>query len=217
MGLNWHPSDDLLADYGAGTLAEGWSLAMASHLAMCPDCRATAIALDAIGGAALDSLPAVPMTDSALDYALSAIQDARQQQPEPPRPASPNAVLPPPLADYVGGDVDAIKWRSIGGKVRQCILPTTDGKASARLLTIPPGTAVPEHTHSGQEIILVLQGSVVDGDAVYGPGDVQQADADVTHMPAAGPGDVCICLLVTDGPLKFTGLLPKLAGLFAKL
>ena len=63
----------------------------------------------------------------------------------------------------------------------------------------------------------MLQGSVVDGDAVYGPGDVQQADADVTHMPAAGPGDVCICPLVTDGPLKFTDLLPKLAGLFAKL
>jgi putative transcriptional regulator len=67
----------------------------------------------------------------------------------------------------------------------------TDGKASARLLTIPPGAAVPKHTHSSQEIILVLQGSVVDGDAVYGRGDdVQQANADVTHMPAAGPGHV---------------------------
>ena len=170
MGLNWHPSDDLLADYGAGALAEGWSLAMASHLAMCADCRADAIALDAIGGAALDSLPAVPMTNSTLDYALAAIQDARQLQPEPPKPSNPNAILPAPLADYLGGDVDAIKWRSIGGNVRQCILPTTDGKASARLLTIPPGAVVPEHTHNGQEIILVLQGSVVDGDAVYGPG-----------------------------------------------
>jgi putative transcriptional regulator len=171
MGLNWHPSDDLLTDYGAGALAEGWSLAMASHLAMRADCRAYAIALDAIGGAALDSLPAVPMTNSALDYALAAIQDARQLQPELPKPSNPNAILPAPLTDYVGGDVDAIKSRSIGGKVRQCILPTTDGKASARLLTIPPGAAVPEHTHSGQEIILVLQGSVVDGDAVSGPGD----------------------------------------------
>jgi putative transcriptional regulator len=216
MRLKWHPSDDLLADYGAGALAEGWSLAVAAHLAMCPDCRAEAIALDAIGGAVLDGLPEVPMSDSALDHALAAIQDARQQQPEPPKPANPAPVLPAPLAEYVGGDVDAIRWRSIGGKVRQCILDT-GGEASARLLTIPPGAAVPEHSHSGREIILVLQGSVFDGDAVYGPGDVQQADTDVTHMPAAGPGEECICLLVTDGPLKFTGLLPKLAGMFAKL
>lgn len=217
MRLNWHPSDDLLADYGAGALAEGWSLAIAAHLAMCSDCRADAIALDAIGGGALESLPAAPLTDSALDYAMAAIQDARQTDPEPTEPAAHPTILPAPLAEYVGGDVDAIRWQPIGGKVRQCILPTRDGRASARLLTIPPGRAVPEHTHSGQEIILVLQGSVIDGDAVYGPGDVQQADADVTHMPAAGPGEVCICLLVTDGPLKFTGFLPRLAGLLAKL
>lgn len=216
MRLNWHPSDDLLADYGAGALAEGWSLAMAAHLAMCPDCRAEAIALDAIGGAALETLPEVPMTAAALDQALASLQDARQEHPDPVKPATASGVLPAPLAEYVGGDVDAIKWKSIGGKVRQCILPTGGG-ASARLLTIPPGAAVPEHTHSGREIILVLQGSVVDGDAVYGPGDVQQADENVTHMPAAGPGDACICLLVTDGPLKFTGILPKIAGLFAKL
>lgn len=120
------------------------------------------------------------------------------------------------MAEYVGDDIDEIKWRFIGGKVQHCILPTIDGYTSARLLTIPPGAAVPEHTHSGREIILVLQGRIVDGDAVYGPGDMQQADTDVTHMPAAGPGDVCICLLVTDGPLKFTGLLPRITGLTAE-
>ena len=161
MGMNWHPSDDLLADHGAGSLAEGWSLAMASHWAICGDYRADAIALDAIGGAALDSLPAVPMTNSALDYALVAIQDARQLQTESPAPSNPNGILPAPLANYVGGDVDAIKWRSIGGKGQQSIL-----------LTIPPGAAVPVYAHSGQEIILVLQGSVVDGDGVYGSGEM---------------------------------------------
>lgn len=60
MRLNWHPSDNLLADYAAGALAKGWSLAIAAHLAMCPDCRADTIALDAIGGGALESLPADP-------------------------------------------------------------------------------------------------------------------------------------------------------------
>ncbi len=46
---------------------------MASHLAISPDCRVEAITLDATGGAALESLLPVRMTDSELDYALAAI------------------------------------------------------------------------------------------------------------------------------------------------
>lgn len=216
MGLTWHPNDDLLADYGAGGLGESWCLAIASHLALCRHCREEAAALDAIGGATLAELPPAPMSHTALDGVMAALESAEQE----PRPRAnqlaPDAIFPAPLADYVGGDLDAVRWRSIGGKVRQCILPTRDS-ASARLFTIPPGAMVPEHTHAGQELTLVLRGSVIDGDAVYRRGDLQQAGAEITHTPAAGPGDVCICLLVTDGPLKFTGLVPKLAGRLARI
>jgi len=37
------------------------------------DYRPEAIALDASGGYAMETLPPVPMTDSALDYALATI------------------------------------------------------------------------------------------------------------------------------------------------
>ena len=39
MTIPHHLNDDLLVDYAAGTLSEGCSLAVACHLAMCPQCR----------------------------------------------------------------------------------------------------------------------------------------------------------------------------------
>lgn len=216
MGLTWHPSNDLLAEYATGGLGESWCLVIASHLALCPHCRDEAAALDAIGGVALSELPVAPMSNSALDGALAALETTDQDTGQNGQKRVTHGIFPSPLWDYVGGDLDTVRWRSIGGRVRQCILPTQDN-ATARLLTIPPGAIVPEHAHTGQEMTLVLQGSVVDGDAVYQRGDVQQADAELTHTPAAGLGEVCICLLVTDGPLKFTGLVPKLAARFARL
>jgi putative transcriptional regulator len=41
---------------------------------------------------------------------------------------------------------------------------------------------------------------------------VQSTTPDVVHEPTANPGPVCINLAVTDAPLVFRGLLPKLVG-----
>ena len=40
MTTRHHIADDLLLSYAAGSLAEGWSLAVATHLALCAECRA---------------------------------------------------------------------------------------------------------------------------------------------------------------------------------
>ena len=39
MSIRHHLTDDLLLAYAAGSLNEGWSLAIATHLSLCPDCR----------------------------------------------------------------------------------------------------------------------------------------------------------------------------------
>lgn len=100
--------------------------------------------------------------------------------------------------------------RSNNGEVWQCLLPTTE--SSALLLTTPSNAAVAKHNQSARKIILVLQGSIVDGDAVCGPRYVQQADAEVPHMPAGALCDLCIGLLMIDGSLKPTRLLPRITG-----
>ncbi|WP_332308091.1 zf-HC2 domain-containing protein, partial [Elstera litoralis] len=54
---HFHPPESLLIDYAAGTLPEAISLLVATHLTYCPTCRKEMAALEAVGGAMLDSLP----------------------------------------------------------------------------------------------------------------------------------------------------------------
>ena len=125
-------------------------------------------------------------------------------------------VFPAPLRDYVGGDLGAVKWRSVGMGVRQAILKTDSG-ATARLLHIPAGQAVPDHGHCGMELTLVLQGAFRDTEDRFGPGDVEIATEDLEHMPVAEPGADCICLAATDAPLRFNRLIPRIAQPFLRI
>jgi putative transcriptional regulator len=95
-------------------------------------------------------------------------------------------------------------------------LPINTGasRAKARLLYIPASSKVPDHGHRGLELTLVLAGSFYDEGAWFRRGDVEEADATVEHQPVAGPEEACICLAVTDAPLRFRSLIPRLAQPF---
>jgi putative transcriptional regulator len=121
-----------------------------------------------------------------------------------------SSVFPTPLQDYVGGDLDAVEWRRIGGGVSQAVLETSD-RATVRLLRIPAGVAVPDHGHRGMELTLVLQGAFRDDTDRFGPGDIEVANEEMVHQPVAEAGLDCICLSATDAPLRFSGILPRMA------
>ena len=124
--------------------------------------------------------------------------------------------VPSALSDYIGGSLQDIKWRPIGLGVKQSLLKTS-GNSTARLLYIPAGTAVPHHSHNGNELTLVLKGAFEDEVARFGPGDVEMADEDLDHQPIAVEGEDCICLAVTDAPLKFQTFVHKLVQPFLKI
>ena len=211
--IQHHLSEDLLMAYAAGTLAEAVNLMVASHVSLCDSCRAAVESYDAVGGAILADTPVGETEMRADSLAATLALIARAQTAPPPRP---RGVLPAPLQDYVGGDLEAIRWRPVGMGVRQAILPTSK-QASARLLYIPEGTAMPEHGHNGLEMTMVLQGAFLDDDDYFARGDVEIAGADDEHMPVADVGQDCICLAVTDAPLKFNSLIPRLLQPFLRI
>jgi putative transcriptional regulator len=127
-----------------------------------------------------------------------------------------SGLLPGPLRDYVGGDLESVRWRPIGMGVKQAILPTAKD-ATARLLYIPAGAAVPDHGHRGTELTLVLRGAFADETARFGPGDIEVANEAMDHMPVADIGADCICLAATDAPLRFRALMPRLAQPFLRI
>lgn len=199
-----HAADDLLLDYAAGSLAEGWSLAVATHLSLCPECRGRLATAEAAGGQLLQTLSLAPAPDSwtAVRARLGAPEHAVVSEPK-------TALLPKPLRDYVG-DLDAIRWKPIGTAGAQFRFKTADGKTQVRLLKIPAGQPVPEHSHRGRELTVVLAGAFRDGDLLFARGDMEDANEDTQHIPTATPEADCICLAVTDAPLRFTNWLVRL-------
>jgi putative transcriptional regulator len=200
--------------YSAGDLPEAVNLIVATHISLCDECRAALGSYDAVGGAVLDTCDSVQMSNNSLNSVLDMIhaQD-NQVQDKPVLAKVQDDVLPAPLVDYVGGGLDNVRWRSAGMGVKQAILPTSKD-ATARLLYIPAGTAIPDHGHHGLELTLVLQGAFQDEDGYFSRGDIEVADEDMNHTPVADISEDCICLAVTDAPLKFKGLMPRIAQPF---
>ncbi len=210
--IKHHLTEPLLMGYAAGTLPEAFNLVVATHITMCDTCRAALAEYEAVGGEVMLKSDPVDVAEDALAATMALIDSgAVAEKPAPVRVQS--SIFPGPLQDYVSGDIDSLKWRKVGGGVSQLVLQTSS-EASVRLLRIPAGTAVPDHGHHGTELTLVLQGAFTDAEDRFGAGDVEVANEDLHHTPVAEEGVDCICLAATDAPLRFNGLVPRLAQRF---
>ena len=210
-----HLEPEMLVAYAAGSAKEPLALLVASHLTLCPTCRDAVAELEAVGGALLEALP-----PAAVDPGAAGRVMARRAAPAPEPVAVPASVagggrLPLPLRHYVGGDLDAVAWHG-RGRLRERRLLPQHAEYSTRLLRIRAGAAMPRHTHGGAELTLVLAGGFADERDHYSRGDVAIADASVDHRPVADGGEDCICLAVTDAPLRLTGFGSPLLNLFVK-
>ena len=207
--IQHHVPDDLLMGYATGVLPQAFDLVVATHVSLNDEARARLESFDAIGGAVLEDLDEVAVAEDSLEQTLAKIGGMAPIE----RPAPSEGTFPAPLREFIGHDLEHIRWRSVGRGVKQCVLHQGD-RGTARLLLIPAGTAMPEHSHHGTEMTLVLKGAFRDEDGVYARGDIEVADPDVHHTPIAEPGEDCICLIATDARLKFQGLIPRIAQPF---
>jgi putative transcriptional regulator len=216
LHVQHHISDELLLDYATGNLAEGWSIAVATHLALCPACRDRLSFMEHTGGQLLEATEVKAEDKSSAESWTAMKAKLTAQGTSRPALAKPVAtpvdvpVLPEPLRSYLGSDVGALKWKALGRGAYHIPIKTGDSESQVRLLKIPAGKPVPEHSHGGRELTLVLKGAFTDGQTVFKRGDIEEADETLTHQPIATPDEDCICLAVTDAPLKFKSLLVRL-------
>ncbi|MSP29625.1 MAG: anti-sigma factor [Acetobacteraceae bacterium] len=203
-----HPSHDILLCHAAGRLSAGSALVVATHLAVCPHCRAVTRMGEGVGGVLLLEEAPANMAPDALDRAL-----ARLDMPATtPRPASavpelgPGLPMPRPLHDVVHGP-----WRWVAPGISRIRLDLAGAIPGERvyLLRVAPGSTLPEHGHRGQELTCVLAGRFRDSTGTYAQGDVAEMDAGHEHQPIAEPGEACISLIVTQGRLRMHGLLAR--------
>lgn len=213
MTVTKHPGDETLMAYASGRLGESWSIAIATHLTFCPACRHSVEDCEWLAGSFLASTAPIDMSEESLSKVWARIErvDAQAESAEAVSlPVRPGRLLPAPLADYVQASEVSLPWKRLGLGAYHIPIKTGDSDGFARLLRVPAGKAVPEHGHVGPELTLVLSGSFRDEGAFFGPGDLQEVDENCIHRPHADPGEDCVCLAVTSGPLRFTSLAARL-------
>jgi putative transcriptional regulator len=94
------------------------------------------------------------------------------------------------------------------GKLARTRLMLDEDEIHTNLLHIEPGGSVPEHTHKGFELTLLLEGSFSDDNGEYVKGDFIMLDGSHKHHPVSNEG--CLCYTVANDALHFTQGINKL-------
>jgi putative transcriptional regulator len=208
--ITHHTPDALLATYAAGNLPHPFALVVATHISQCLECRASLEAHQAVGGIVLEGHDMAPISTDLKANVLELLDVPSDE----PHVFERSGIYPGPIMEALKGKPP--RWKRLGGGVKQTIL-SADQSGSVRLIYIPPGQAIPDHTHGGLELTLVLQGSFSDETGHFGVGDLEVADEDLEHTPIAGHGAPCICLAATDAPLKFSAFVPRILQPFFQI
>lgn len=202
------PPDEILADYAYGTASHGVSLLVASHLTDAPDSRLKVREFERVAGVMLADEEASEMAPDALDRVLDRLgaPETDDGGGASPRDGGP---LPRPVLDQIGLAFDDIPWRfQLPGVAVHELDSTEDEKVM--LMRARPGARIPQHTHEGAEMTLILQGEMLDGGVTYRRGDVAINDESDDHRPQITGDEICYCLIVQRGELRFTGTFSRL-------
>lgn len=219
IGPIHHPDEEVLLDYAAGKASQATSVLVATHLALCPSCRAEVRKFEALGGALIEAEKPATMSADALTAVLSRLDDSEEDEVRPVErcDAQTLALIPQPLRGYLGSGVDSLPWKTRGIGIREAVLDFGDPAIRTSLVRIAPGARVLGHTHGDLETTMVLKGAFNDSTGRYARGDVAVATSDLDHAPVAETGEECICLIIVEGGLRFTGPLSRLMNPFVRL
>jgi putative transcriptional regulator len=207
--------DELLIAHAAGKLPEPVALAVATHLALSPAARARYSRYETIGGVLLEGLQPASLAEGAWGRLLGRLDDETDDPPPAATVESGEQLLPRPLRDYLPGPLESLRWRSYGNAA-EVELPLRTPGYRTTLIRVRAGKMVPQHTHEGNELTVVLEGGFHDETGHYQRGDLAIADSSIDHRPVADEDGDCMCLAVTDAPLRLTGLFGRLLNPFIR-
>ncbi|MBZ9613625.1 ChrR family anti-sigma-E factor [Rheinheimera maricola] len=214
--IKFHPGMALLEQFAEGSLTADVALAVAAHIDLCPHCQqlnqditndlACQLAQQNVKKHSNDW---TSMIDAIVDQPqlskAAAIEPATSAATQPVVVNQREFVVPRALQRLAANHS---KWLQLGG-IATAKLPA--GKEHhVSLLYIGKNTEVPQHTHLGLEMTLVLSGKIVDENGEYCAGDLLINSPDDTHTPRTMADEDCLCLSVLSAPLQFKKGLTRL-------
>ena len=217
--INFHPDMQQLDLFVAGNAEPSHALILSAHIDLCQQCRQKCQKLQKIQ--AIDALSESPRLNGDLSSMLHTIT-ALPQLTEPLIKRSPNKTLeldgkefivPRSLRRYVQHTGN---WSRLVGKLWQA--PVDLGyMGKANFIYMEKGGKVPEHTHKGTELTLVIDGQYSDGISDYDCGDFTLLDGQHKHQPHSDVDGGCLVFTIVDKPLHFTSGIARLLNPFSHL
>ena len=218
MSINIHPTHDQLAAYVAGSGDSAMALVIAAHCDMCEHCQQRVAQLNQQLSlqAFAESMP----LSNEFQQMMAQITTLPAHKSKPA--SAPQATLeldgrqfPLPralrrFANKTGS------WSHLVGKLWQAPVDL-DGAGKATFIYMEKGGRVPEHTHRGSELTLVLDGEFSDGVRDYDTGDFILLDSSHKHTPHSDAEEGCLVFSVVDKPLHFTSGLARMLNPFSQL
>ncbi|MBQ4810661.1 ChrR family anti-sigma-E factor [Pseudoalteromonas luteoviolacea] len=213
--IKYHPSKQLMQKHIMGELPVGLSVAIAAHIELCDACSKEFDLLEAkqatetfnVSVDDSDSHEFESMMDDIVQ--LTMFDEVVAHEPEVFEYQDKRVQLPRAIA--------ALKLGSFmnAGKVSRARFELDEGPLRSSLLHIKPGGEIPEHTHTGFELTLLLDGTFEDESGQYVPGDFIMLDGRHNHTPKTKDG--CLCFTLVDNALHFNKGLSKLLNPIGKL
>jgi putative transcriptional regulator len=208
--MRHHPDSEWLEQYAAGSLSFGPALCVAVHVSLCAACRQQVAAMQCVGGALLGAIGGAEVDTSLLQKVFSQLDvEPENVSTAPVQATGADVDIPAPLRPWLPQGYDGLKWSRALPSLRISALDLDDEHYQVSLHRVAAGGSVATHDHRGSELTLVLRGSFSDEDGVYHGGDFLVRTPNQAHRPIATQNGDCICLAVTEAPVRFTGPLMR--------
>jgi len=219
--ISFHPKYTDLQSFSDGKCEPAMALMISAHVDMCPQCQSDCI--DIQSGLASELFVQSSLVDTldrqylAMMSSITDLPVANLTLPE----AKNTSIeldgkffeLPRALKRYVKNTGN---WSRLVGKLWQAPVDLGDiGKAN--FMYMEKGGLVPEHTHKGTEMTLVIDGQYGDGIAEYNCGDFTIMNSQHNHLPRSEADDGCLVFTIVDQPLHFTAGIARLLNPFSHL
>lgn len=216
--------EELLGSFVAGSLSPAARALVASFIELNPEIFALVEAMEVACGDSLMAVEPALLSDAQamLQAILAMPQDSLSATAEPDRGRSSVAkavppltgdaiVLPEPLREFLGLTTGDVPWKRSMAGFQECRVEGED-ENSVRLLKLKAGQKLPDHSHEGMELTLVLSGAYSDCTGQYRRGSIQIGDEDLDHQPIVDADGECICFTVVESPLRYRNRLTRVVA-----
>jgi putative transcriptional regulator len=201
--------EDAITDYALGTLSPAKHVMLACQSEISEDVAERVAFQEEIAASLIENGDGQALSPLFMGNALAALP---QQEGASSSANEQDGLAPKSLRHMLGHGLKDMKWKSlVPGVAVHDILGNRKTVNGDRLylLKAKGGMKMPDHGHNGEEWTLILTGSYCVGEKRFTRGDMHIEGEDEIHAPHIDEGEDCICLVMTQGPLKMQGWLPK--------